>query len=418
MLIIPMGTDAPIYHWPRATVAMIVLNVVCFFAVPPPSLRSWISDAPSEATSFDQFALTLGNGLHPVQWVTHNFLHIGIGHLIGNMIFLWAFGIVVEGKLGMARFLAVYLLIGTLHGALTQTLLLPSGLDTRAVGASAIIFGLLAICMVWAPHNEVNCTWIMWFGFRLIIHQFDLRYTWVALLYIGEQILNIALAGMTGRAVISEMGHLSGALWGFLIGFGMLKNGMVDCEGWDMLSLWKKDRKLAKDWQRRGEQLDRQKKAERAPHRQVAAGFEAVGEQSDEERVASASKKLRKLIDMGDYASAVSFYDRSSRILPEWPSAGELLDLIKAMHAQKAEVHSLPFMYEYGRKYPESASKVRLKLAMILIRDRQKPVAALRVLAEIPEGALVGSLEATRSQLVRQAEKMCEEGVLELEGED
>ena len=35
MIVIPTGTDAPIYHWPYATVALIVLNVALRVAVPP-----------------------------------------------------------------------------------------------------------------------------------------------------------------------------------------------------------------------------------------------------------------------------------------------------------------------------------------------------------------------------------------------
>ena len=101
-------------------------------------------------SNFDRYALTLGDGLHPIQWLTHNFLHFGIIHLAGNMIFLWAFGIVVEGKLGAE-------VPGDLPGhrdparGLVQGLLLRSGLEGNAAGASAVIFGLLAICMVWAP---------------------------------------------------------------------------------------------------------------------------------------------------------------------------------------------------------------------------------------------------------------------------
>ncbi len=60
------------------------------------------------------WGLTHGEGLHPVQWVTNNFLHGRIFHLVGNMIFLWGFGLVVEGKLGWWRFLLVYMGIGIL----------------------------------------------------------------------------------------------------------------------------------------------------------------------------------------------------------------------------------------------------------------------------------------------------------------
>ena len=61
---------------------------------------------------------------------------------------------------------------------------------------------------------------------------------------------------------------------------------------------------------------------------------------------------------------------------------------------------------------------MRVKLAQILIRDFQRPVAALRVLEEIPPGSLPADLEAARARLAREAQQMLEEGVLELEGDD
>ena len=129
MIVIPTGTDAPIYYWPYATVGLIVLNVALMIAVPPAAgvVRldendEVIEDAET-VSNFERYSLALGDGrLHPVQWVTHNFLHFGYLHLAGNMLFLWAFGIVVEGKLGPWKYLLAYLAIGTLHGALVQTL--------------------------------------------------------------------------------------------------------------------------------------------------------------------------------------------------------------------------------------------------------------------------------------------------------
>ena len=138
MLIIPMGTDAPIYHWPRrhrrADRPEHRLLRLRAAGELPRRFRRERRGITAPATLYERYALALGDGLHPVQWVTHNFLHIGIGHLVGNMIFLWAFGMVVEGKLGPFSYLLVYLLIGTLHGALTQTLFLRSGLPARGRG--------------------------------------------------------------------------------------------------------------------------------------------------------------------------------------------------------------------------------------------------------------------------------------------
>ena len=280
-----------------------------------------------------------------------------------------------------------------------------------------MIFGLLAICMVWAPHNEVHVVWIMWFWFRVFINHFDLRYTWLAAIYLGEQILNLIWAGFLGTGVVSEAGHLSGALWGFVVGMGMLKMQWVDCEGWDVLTIWKKDRKLAANWKLRGDRQDRQKKSDRLPRKRVADDSGGAEGPSPEERSASALKKFRKLLDMGDKDSAISAYDRAARTIPNWPDGPDLVAIIKEMHASGAEADSLPLMRDYCRRFPAVSHRMRLKIAQVLIRDRQKPTAALRVLAEIPDGALPAQLESARMAMIRQAEKLIEEGVLELEGE-
>ena len=133
----PYGTDAPIYHWPFTTVALIVVNALVLCA----ELASPEQVAP--------FILVFGDGLHPVQWITNNFLHAGPFHLVGNMLFLWSFGLVVEGKLGWYKTLAVYLGIGTVYGLIVQSLML--GSSGGALGASGVIFGSMAMCLVWAP---------------------------------------------------------------------------------------------------------------------------------------------------------------------------------------------------------------------------------------------------------------------------
>ena len=70
--------------------------------------------------------MAFGDGLHPMQWITCNFLHAGLLHLVGNMLFLWSFGLIIEGKLGWYKTLAVYLGIGVVQGAIVQVLMLGS----------------------------------------------------------------------------------------------------------------------------------------------------------------------------------------------------------------------------------------------------------------------------------------------------
>jgi membrane associated rhomboid family serine protease len=433
IVVIPTGTDAPIYHWPYATVGLIVVNVALLFLVPPVRSAPQIDDngevieGVDTATNFERYALAIGDGrLHPLQWVTHSFLHNGFLHLAGNMLFLWAFGIVVEGKLGVVKYLLAYLVIGTLNGALVQTLFLKSGLDGHAAGASAVVYGLLAACMVWAPRNELNCTAILLVGFRTLVFHWDLYYTTVALLYIGEQVVNLLIWGaLGGRVMLAELGHLSGAFWGTVVAIALLKVKLVDCEKWDVFSLWKKNRKLAAEWQKREKRLDHQRMNLRsavkanARSRSSNCDDEDDGElPSQEERAAAAVRRIRSLIDKGDVTGAVEAYENAAKTFCNWPSQPDLYGMIKAMHARGAEPDSIRLMRDHCRFYPDQSSKMRLKLAQVLIRDRDRPAAALRVLEQIPKGSLPADLEATRQILARKADQMREQGAIELEGDD
>ena len=63
------------------------------------------------------------------------------------------------------------------------------------------------------------------------------------------------------------------------------------------------------------------------------------------------------------------------------------------------------------------SSRVRLKLAQLLVQKQERPARALKVLGQIPAGSLPEPLEALRRQIAKQARQMLEDGVLELEDE-
>lgn len=127
-MLIPYNTDAPIYHWPAGTVGLIAANVLSLGAIG----TGWWPD-PGD------YALSYGRGIHPLQWLTSFFLHAGVLHLVGNMVFLWSFGLVVEGKLGWQKFVPLYLGLGVLQSALEQVALLhytvPEGEFAGSLGA-------------------------------------------------------------------------------------------------------------------------------------------------------------------------------------------------------------------------------------------------------------------------------------------
>ena len=223
MIIAPYNTDAPLYHPPIATVAIMVINVVVFCMT---TLQLLLGNVELESIKW----LTLEfDTINPLQWVTGAFMHADPFHLIGNMIFLWAFGMVVEGKIGGVRFTLLYLMIALLDGACTQLPMFVIGSDEFALGASGVIFALLAIAVIWAPENEMDCFY--WFLF--FFGTFEIRLVQLGGIYIFLQIVSLFFSGFS---MSSEMLHLIGVMIGAPIGFYMLRQDMVDCEGWDLVS--------------------------------------------------------------------------------------------------------------------------------------------------------------------------------------
>jgi len=222
-MLIPLRSDAPLYHRPWGTGGLIALNVLVHL------LASGASEQQIEP-------LTLHYGtVNPLQWVTSVFLHAGWGHLVGNMLFLWVFGLIVEGKTGPGRFLAIYGGISVVSGLLEQILML--GATGGSLGASGVIFGLMAIALIWAPENEVDCLLILGVWVKTI----DLRVLTLAALYLVFQAFELLLAGLRPS---SGLLHLLGIATGLPIGIVMLRRGWVDCEGWDWFSR-RKSRLLA-----------------------------------------------------------------------------------------------------------------------------------------------------------------------------
>lgn len=90
--------------------------------------------------------------------LTAMFMHAGIAHIFGNMLYLWIFGDNVENRFGMLPFLGFYLLCG-IAATLAQVLLDPDSVIPN-LGASGAISGVLGAYLVLFPRNRVNAIFI------------------------------------------------------------------------------------------------------------------------------------------------------------------------------------------------------------------------------------------------------------------
>ena len=219
-LLIPLRTDAPVYHRPVATALLIAANVL-----------AWIGTATGAIDSA-RWALDW-DGFNPLQWVTSNFLHAGFLHLAANMLFLWVFGLIVEGKIGTLRFLAVYLGIGVATCAVEQLLLWGGS----SLGASTIVFGLIGMGLMWAPENEIDFVYC----FFPFIGTFSMRVSTTAWCFGLWEVAWAVIHAAGGLGVGSAFLHLMGVAAGVPLGALMLRRGWVDCEGWDWFSVRRGD---------------------------------------------------------------------------------------------------------------------------------------------------------------------------------
>jgi membrane associated rhomboid family serine protease len=195
---IPLKDIIPTRTTPWVTYMLLGLNVLVFgyeLTLPPETLerfiREWgiIPAAPS--------ALTM---------LTSMFVHAGVGHAAGNMLYLWIFGDNVEDRLGRSRFILFYLLTGLV--AAVAEVLLNRDSTVPMVGASGAIAGVMGGYFVLYPRSRV-----------LTLLPFPFLLTEVpAVFFLGLWFLMQFLSGLGSLATAAELpGGV--AFWAHVMGF-------------------------------------------------------------------------------------------------------------------------------------------------------------------------------------------------------
>jgi membrane associated rhomboid family serine protease len=158
------------------------------------------------------FVLTLGAGREalapfmlwpdrfaPWQWWTSGFLHADVLHLAGNMLFFWCFGRYLEERLGVWRFLGLYLLLAPLESL--AFVFANLGGSIPALGSSGVVSGLMGVVMLAAPAARVKTLIWIFQIFRLTPIHAGLILT----LWLFEQ-LAMVMVGVQGIAFSSHLG--------------------------------------------------------------------------------------------------------------------------------------------------------------------------------------------------------------------
>ncbi|NWF51976.1 MAG: rhomboid family intramembrane serine protease [Nitrospirae bacterium] len=212
---IPYKDDNPTRTFPFITILIIIFNTLIFL---------WEIAAPQgmEKTVYaygaiPQYILTFEKSqpIHPALTVfTSMFMHGGLFHLGGNMLYLWIFGNNIEDKLGHLRFIFFYIFCGII-AAYSHAILDPHSL-TPMIGASGAVSGILGAYLLLFPGAGVYT--IIFLGFFVQIVKIP------ALIIIGFWAIVQFLNGLLSTGVVKE----GGVAWfahigGFLIGLITIK---------------------------------------------------------------------------------------------------------------------------------------------------------------------------------------------------
>jgi membrane associated rhomboid family serine protease len=369
---IPIRTETSVRHTPFANLALLTANVLCF-------LFFDYLGGPTGLTIKQQYFVLDGFAPTLYQFITYQFAHADIWHLVGNMLFLWVFGNSVNAKMGDVAYLLFYLAGGICAGVVFN-----HGTPHALIGASGAIAAVTTAYMVLFPRAHV--TVLIFFFFITFIEV-------PAIIVIGAKIVlwdNI-IAPSIGIAndQVAHTAHMAGYTFGFLAAFTMLIIRAVPRDQYDMLA-------LAKRWKQRREYAA----VMRDPANRARAELGRVGKvapqtakaraewnQRMDERAAFRTDVAERL-QRGDTEGAARQYEELLSKHPDQCLPADQQLLIGRYYynnqrpAQAAAAFER-FLNSYA--YSAEANEVRLLLGILFARDLQQDERAEKLLTQAVE---------------------------------
>ncbi len=189
------------------TLAIIVVNALVFFEE--------LVGGQAFVTKWAAIPAHIVQGHAWVTIFTAMFMHGGWMHIIGNMVFLWAFGPEMEDAMGKVRYLVFYL-VGGVVAMLAQVAGSPMS-TVPTIGASGAIAAVMGAFIVTYPRDRIKSVlWIFIFVRITLIPAFLLIGIWFLIqLFDAGQVANVQTGGVAYLAHVGgfAFGALTAGLW-------------------------------------------------------------------------------------------------------------------------------------------------------------------------------------------------------------
>ena len=127
-------------NWPFVTIALIAANVIWFIVL---AAGGDVTDPSYMVAHGASYSPLIFEQFQYWRLFTNIFMHFGISHLVGNMIYLGVFGYSIERAMGHIRYLLLYLLAGFGSSVVSAAYYMATDANTVSAGASGAIYGLI-----------------------------------------------------------------------------------------------------------------------------------------------------------------------------------------------------------------------------------------------------------------------------------
>ena len=136
---------------PVVTIVLIAINVIWFIIL---SLKGDVNNAGYMASMGASYGPYVFERYQFWRLITCMFMHFGIMHLMGNMIYLFLAGLNLERIIGHWKYLALYFLAGFGASLISTAFYYMRGSDVVSAGASGAIYGLIGAVVVLTFKNR------------------------------------------------------------------------------------------------------------------------------------------------------------------------------------------------------------------------------------------------------------------------
>jgi membrane associated rhomboid family serine protease len=213
---VPVGMNYRTERLPLVTFSLIGLNTLVYLV----SLACYFStDGNSDAWIMAHLWLIPAQS-HLWMYLTSMFVHAGIFHLLGNMIFLFLFGSCVEDIIGRLRF-AIYYLVGGLVAEIVFVAMIPEHFTSiRPMGgASGAISACMGMYLLLRADADIEFKYFAWIFFIYVrAGEFEVP-AWMAIIFYFAMDLIGAVVGMFSEhhGGVAFGAHVGGFLGGLAL---------------------------------------------------------------------------------------------------------------------------------------------------------------------------------------------------------